>query len=228
MKHLFIGIFALALSVTTLSAQDAGISSIGRPVDVDVDFQPSYFESKPWVKEFHYVVVINKATKGSEAQTINVYEYGRLIIKSIVSTGRDGFEKKGEHHSVRDSWSVTPTGYYTPSYLDKDHRSGAYGKWRWLTGGTLMPYAMFFNEGIAMHQFPKGTESQLGTNASGGCVRLKKEVAIELFTRIGETKGQRIPKFNVDGTITTDENGNYSYRNSGFSTLIIVKNKIVE
>lgn len=231
MKNLLILTFILSFSTTSLLAQDmAGASiSLTRPIDVDVDFQPSYFESKPWIKEFRYVVVINKANSGNEAQSIKVYEYGSLIVSGKVSTGRDEFEAAGMNHSKKDSWTVTPTGYYTPIFLNKDHRSSAYGgRFSWLFGGTKMPFAIFFNGGIALHQAPKGTESLLGTKASGGCIRLPGEIASDLFTRIKETVGSRIPKFKVNGTIEADAKGNYAYSNSGFSALIIVKNKVQE
>ena len=53
-----------------------------------------------------------------------------------------------------------------------------------------MPYAVFFNEGIAVH----GTQaiSQLGKPASHGCVRLAPENAATFFDLV-ETYG----KFNV-------------------------------
>ena len=231
MKNLLVCIFVFSFSVTSLLADvmDGSTTSIERPKDVDVDFQANYFESKPWIKEFHYVVVVNKATKGSDAQSIKVYEFGNLIISGKVSTGRDQFEAAGEHHAKKDSWSVTPTGYYTPNFLDINHKSAAYGgKWSWLVGGVKMPYAIFFNGNIALHQAPKGTESALGENASGGCIRLPESIASDIFARIQETDGARIPKFNVDGTIALDSKGNYEYLNSAFSALIIVKNKIQE
>jgi hypothetical protein len=132
MRNLLLSVFVLSLSSTCLLAQDmeGASTSISRPKDIDVDFQTSYFESNPWIKEFHYVIVINKAKTGKDSQTIKVYEYEKLIISSRVSTGRDQFETAGEHHSKKDSWSVTPTGYYTPSYLDKNHKSAEYGG-RW-------------------------------------------------------------------------------------------------
>lgn len=230
MKNIILSLFVLFISTTTISAQEQDGVTVTptRPIDINVDFQPSYFNSKPWIKEFHYVIVINKANSGADAQTIRVYEYGNLILKDLVSTGRDAFEAAGEHHSLKDSWSVTQTGYYTPSFLDKNHRSSAYGRWHWLTGGTKMPYAVFFNGGIALHQAPKGTESSLGKKASGGCIRLKEEVASEIFSRVLETDGSRIPKFNVNGTAPTDSKGRYTYTDAKFSTLIIVKNKIEE
>jgi hypothetical protein len=222
--------FVLCFNLSQAGYFEGETESLTRPVDVDVDFTADYFQTKPWVNEFHYVIVVNKANEGSEAQTINVYEYGQKIITSKVSTGRDQFERKGEHNSKRDSWTVTPTGFYTPSFLSKDHRSSAYGGiFSKITGGTKMPFAVFFNGDIALHQAPKGTEGDLGEKASGGCIRLSKEVAEEIFNRINEVKSARLPDFKVDGTIALDANGKYGYKkNTGFSALIVVINKIRE
>lgn len=222
----------LGIAASVVSAQDMAGATLGanRPVDVDVTFTESTFESQPWTKEFRYVVVVNKANTGSEAQTIKVYEYGQLIRREKVSTGRDGFERKGENHSKQDSWTVTPTGYYTPTFLSKDHRSSAYGgRFSWLTGGTKMPFAIFFNGGIALHEAPKGTEGMLGKKASGGCVRLPSSLASDLFTRIQETEGARNPRFNVNGTPMLDEQGHQMYgTKAAFSALIIVQNKVID
>lgn len=209
---------------------EGSTTSSTRPIDIDVSFKPSTFQSQPWIKEFRYVIVINKANSGKESQSINIYEYGQLIITDKVSTGRDEFEKKGEHGSLIDAWTVTQTGYYTPSFLDKDHKSSAYrGKWSWLKGGVKMPYAIFFNGGIALHERPRGTESKLGKKASGGCVRLSDILASDLFSRVAETQGAIIPRFNVDGTAMLDSAGNLRHSSTpGFSTLIIVQNQIID
>lgn len=229
LKSLLTAIFALSFSAVVFS-QDSGIVSNGRPVDVDVSFSESTFESQPWTKEFRYVVVVNKATTGKDAQTLKLYEYGQLIRTEKVSTGRDGFERKGEHHSKRDSWTVTPTGYYTPNTLTVLHKSSAYGgRWSWITGGTKMPFAIFFNGGIALHEAPKGTENMLGKKASGGCIRLPATLASDLFYRIKETFGVKNPRFNVNGTGMNDKDGHQMYaKNSGYSALIVVQNKVME
>jgi len=230
LKTLTLFIFAILFYTSCLFANEISKKTIPpkRPIDIDVDFKSDYFETKPWVKEFRYVVVVNKAISGNEAQSVKVYEYGELIISGKVSTGRDQFEAKGEHDAKKDSWSVTPTGFYTPSFLDRFHRSSAYGgKWSWLKGGTKMPFAIFFNGDIALHQAPKGTESALGRNVSGGCIRLPFEIASDLFARIQETEGSRIPLFKVDGTVIDDGGGKYNYRTDAFSALIIVKNKVL-
>ena len=92
-----------------------------------------------------------------------------------VSTGAKGFE--------------TPTGKFSPTWLSKDHESKQYED-------APMPYAVFFNEGIAVH----GTQavSYLGKPASHGCVRLATENA-ETFFDLVEAYG----KYNVKIVVTT-------------------------
>lgn len=91
-----------------------------------------------------------------------------------VSTGASGFE--------------TPAGKFTPTWLSKNHKSKQYDD-------APMPYAVFFNEGIAVH----GTQavSMLGKPASHGCVRLAVENAATFFDLV-ETYG----KFNVKIVVT--------------------------
>lgn len=226
-----IGFIAFIIIVAIANADEGGvITSLERPADVSAKFEESYFKTQSWMNEFRYIVVVNKANEGKDAQTIKVYEYGQVVRKELVSTGRDQFEKKGEHHSKKDSWSVTPTGYYTPDWLDKDHRSSNYGGiFSKIIGGTKMPFAIFFNGPIALHQAPKGTEGALGTKASGGCIRLPESLAEDLFNRINETIGARVPKFTVEGNPVLDSAGHLLYRSEpGFSALIIVINKIVQ
>jgi lipoprotein-anchoring transpeptidase ErfK/SrfK len=225
-----IGATALRAADTNPGDMEGASTSGARPVDVDVTFNESTFTTQPWTKEFHYVIIVNKANSGLEAQSIKVYEFGKLILTDKVSTGRDEFEAKGEHHSKMAAWTVTPTGYYTPMFLDKDHKSSAYGgKWSWLKGGVKMPFAIFFNGGIALHQAPTGTESMLGKKASGGCIRLPEILASDLFTRVGEGAEALNPRFNVDGTGMYDLSGNIRHSTTpGFSTLVVVQNKIIK
>lgn len=231
MKAIY-GIFLGLIFASTAFAQDlegATISST-RPVDVDVDFQESYFQTKSWINEFRYVAVVNKATKGKEAQTVKLYEYGSLITQEKVSTGRDKFEKKGTNGSKADAWTVTPTGYYTPTWITKLHKSSQYsGKFSWLTGGARMPYAVFFNGGIAFHEVAPKAASGLGKPGSGGCIRLPESMAADLFYRVQESSGVKNPRFTVTGQPILDKDGKQLYATkSGYSMLVIVINKVIE
>lgn len=233
MKNIQIAIlsflFSASLFAQVIDSEQGVFVTPTRPVEVNATFDESFFTLKPWIKEFRYVIVVNKAVKGVEAQTIKIFEYGQLIRTEKVSTGRDAFEKKGENHSKRDSWSITPTGYYTPTFLSKDHRSSAYGGiFSGIIGGTKMPFAIFFNGDIALHEAPKGTASMLGKKASGGCVRLPNTLSADLFQRIEEVSGAKNPRFTVEGEAMLDSNGNQIYSTkSAYSALIIVQSKVL-
>ncbi|KYG68317.1 hypothetical protein AZI87_03415 [Bdellovibrio bacteriovorus] len=173
-------------------------------------FSESDFDTKPWMRGFRYVIVVNKASRGYEAQTMKVYENGYLIHKTKVSTGREGFELRRKNKVCtgappKSYWSQTPTGYYTPKYLSEDHKSSSWD--------SDMPYAIFFDieNGLALHQVYRGYVDMLGSRASGGCIRQDKETAENLFFRVKETERSVVPAVNLDGTPVLDENGNVKY-----------------
>lgn len=256
-------------------------SAVTRPTEYPADFQESDLDIKPWLKEFEYLVVINKATQGEDAQTLRVYRRGQAITVSdiqayiqaygsqdskkrllelaektkdsrtfLVSTGRDQFEPKGTHHSQKDSWTVTPTGYYYPQYFAAKHRSQSYSKkgcgglFGKLAGAflgkemcTIMENAIFFNGPIAVHKAIPGTEYALGSKASGGCVRLSGPLAEYLFLNIKTSIDSRgVPLINPSGQLSVDSSGlpimtqitnSIWGQMSARSALFIVQNKIV-
>lgn len=201
-------------------------------------FSEADFNTKPWMRDFRYVIVVNKSERGELAQTMRVYESGLLIHQSKISTGREGFELRRKSKECtgappKSYWSQTPTGFYTPKYLSKDHKSSSWD--------SDMPFAIFFDidNGLALHQVHPHYEKLLGNRASGGCVRQDKDSAEELFKRVAETEGAMVPMVNVDGTPVLDENGQVKYSNSQsivsgktgetlkfntFSALIIIEN----
>lgn len=138
-----------------------------------------------------------------------------------ISSGRDAFEKKGEHHSQNDSWTVTPAGWFVPQAFARKHKSesysnkmcdSAFGK---LIGAmmkkelcTYMEHAMFFNIAIALHKAIPGTEDALGEKASGGCVRMPGALAEFVFTMVGAAKGNPVPAVEKNGEPKLDKNGN--------------------
>lgn len=279
----------LVLSTFLSAAQAVDIAPL-RPKEYYANFKETDFETKPWMRDFKFVVVVNRAESGSDSQSIRVYHDGKLVtlreiqdflynqnryeantevanerayrIKELekmvkddsgtvfkVSTGRNQFEKKGTNHSQKDSWTTTPTGYYTIQYTSKKHKSESYsgsmcdsmfGK---ALGAimkkelcTMMEYAMFFNGGIALHKAIPGTESALGKKASGGCVRLPAALAEYLYRYAGSDKGYRsVPVVNPDGTVKTDDAGNVLYSDKtksvwgetkAWSSLIIVQDQV--
>lgn len=173
-------------------------------------FSESDFDTKPWMRDFRYVIVVDKASKGLTAQTMRLYEFGQLVRTNKVSTGREGFELRRKNPSCtgappKSYWSQTPTGYYTPKFLSRDHKSSSWD--------SEMPFAVFFDidNGLALHEVHPGYEKYLGGRASGGCVRQDKDSAQDTFERIAATEGARVPAVNLDGTPVLDEQGNVKY-----------------
>lgn len=175
-------------------------------------FSEEDFSTKPWMRDFRYVIVVNKAAKGPTAQTLRIYENGSLIHDSKISTGREHFELRRKNKvcagaPAKSYWSQTPTGFYTPKYLSKDHVSSSWD--------SEMPFAIFFDvdNGLALHQVSPHYVDSLGSRASGGCVRQDEKTAEELYTRVAETEGMTVPEVNVDGTPVLDQNGLVKYSN---------------
>jgi lipoprotein-anchoring transpeptidase ErfK/SrfK len=99
---------------------------------------------------------------------------GQPRFKWLVSTGARGY--------------ATPSGHYKVSWLDEHHKSKQYND-------APMPYAIFFNEGKAIH----GSSGSVGGPASHGCVRLSTGNAKALFRLVEEQQG--LTGFKYDTTI---------------------------
>lgn len=184
-----------------------------------VEFDEVYFSTGHWVNDFTNVIVIDKATQGLTAQSLKIYKNGQLIFTAKTSTGREQVEQERAsifHHGPKFSYySTTGTGYFNVSWTDIDHKSDL---WK-----TKMPYSVFFNEGIAMHQAPVGTENLLGKRASGGCVRLTENAASFVYDQVLDAGRGLVPTFNRLGQPVLDNAGNY-VKKIGFKTLVIVLN----
>ena len=190
-----------------------------------VPFNPLDLQNpRDWKSQFENVVVINKADRGPTHQTLRLYVQGELKLVTKTSTGREQFEKGGPrseiskvHQPTRDYFSTTPTGYYTPQTLDIRHKSELWG--------SIMPYAVFFSGGIAVHQAPVGTEGKLGTRASGGCVRISEQAAQVVFKTIQASGSDLVPKFSRDGKPFRRWNGDFE-RELAYRTLVIVEERV--
>ncbi|MFZ4403969.1 MAG: L,D-transpeptidase, partial [Pseudobdellovibrionaceae bacterium] len=175
-------------------------------------------QRKELARQFPLVVYINKSDKGSYAQTIYVFEARRLLWSGKVSTGRErqetptGIDFDGKPFAPY--FSSTPVGFFTPTWLDKEHKSKLWD--------ADMPFSIFFKDGVAMHQAAPAYEDRLGTRASGGCVRLSAEMAAQLFDLVQRYGQKTIPSFTEDGVIRKNSWGGTLMQSKGYQTLIIV------
>lgn len=221
----FILTFIFALT-TQAQVWDPAIGAATSPTDFAArPFNESDFETYPWLKEFSLVVVINKANSGNDRQTLRVYQNQKVIMLTKISSGREEYEKgcgpgqepKKDHCSQRPYWSTTPVGYFDVDTLEENYFSNLWQTW--------MPYAVFFESGIATHQAPAGTEGKLGGRASGGCVRMHPNMAPVLFSYVQKAGKGLVPKVNRDGSLAQTKQGD-TVRWQSFRTLYIVQNVV--
>lgn len=193
-----------------------------RPVDyVARPFTESDLSIQSWMKDFTNIIVINKANTGSDKQTMRLYSNGKMKEFTRISTGRENFEKgctanqipKRDHCSGRAYWSQTPVGYFDVTELVENYFSRLWETW--------MPYAVFFENGIATHQAPAGTEGKLGQRASGGCIRSHPSVAPVIYNLVQSAGIGLVPKILRSGEVAKTVQGDI-IRVQGYKTLVIV------
>jgi lipoprotein-anchoring transpeptidase ErfK/SrfK len=166
-----------------------------------------------WVREYDLIVVVNKAITGPTAQKAIAYYRGEYAGTFVVSTGREQNEKA---KSGKRYFSSTPTGWFSPTVLSRNHVSSLWG--------AKMPFAVFFNGGIATHAALPAYYKDLGTRASGGCVRLHTSEAQWIFDRVQSSGKGMVPQFNRNGEPVLDKNGQVKYTQN-WRTIIIVVNR---
>lgn len=228
-RLLIITLILLGLSIQNAFAQvwDKSSSTDAAPAEPTIRiFQESDFQTQPWLLEYKNIIVINKANDGSQKQTLRLYVDGQLQLQTKISSGREKFEAgckqgqepKRDHCSNRPYWSTTPVGYFDVDKLDQNYFSNLWQTW--------MPWAVFFESGIATHQAPAGTEGKLGERASGGCVRMHPDKAPIIFKAVQAAGQGLIPMFRRDGTLARTAAGDV-IRRIGYKSLYIVENDIV-
>lgn len=226
MKSLFFALVLLLSVFSNAQVLDENGTIDNVPVDfIARPFLESDFQTQPWMREFTNIIVINKANEGNDRQTLRIYTNGKLAFITKISTGRETFEKgcapgqdpKTNHCSERPYWSTTPVGYFDVDKLDQNYFSNLWKTW--------MPYAVFFESGIATHQAPAGTEPNLGKRASGGCVRSHPSQAPIVFATVKNAGMGLVPVINRDGSLKKTKQGDV-VRTQGFKTFVIVQNVI--
>lgn len=157
--------------------------------------------------QYPVIIYVNKSIDAKWSQKIIVFKKGRQLLADRVSTGREQFEA--------ERFSETPTGFYTPQYLSKDHVASK--------SGIEMPYSIFFNGNIALHQAVGKGISQLGRRASSGCVRLSPNLAPFIFNLVNELGTGDMPEIDVKGNVSRNSDGSLR-RVQRYMALVIVDN----
>jgi hypothetical protein len=178
---------------------------------------------------FDLFLYVSKATSGALAQRMFIFERGsdgivRPTVQWLVSTGRERREKY---------FTTTPEGVYK---LDVHRMHRKWWSKRW---DAPMPFAIFFDyevktgkAGLAVHATPTHID-ELGTRASGGCVRLHPEHARALFDRLQRpTSRGLVPIFPFkqelgrsarDGEVLRNDDGGIVLQ-AGLKVLLFIEN----
>lgn len=170
----------------------------------------AHIEGIDLYKSFPLILVINKKIAGPGAQRISVYENGVKTQEWKVSTGREQWERA---KSGRRYFSVTPLGWYYPKTIKREHWS--------YTWNAKMEFSVFFNGGVAVHATTPDHYKELGSRASGGCVRLEYKNAEYVYKRILAEGRGLVPSVRRDGSVQRDRLGNTQYT-TDWKTLIAV------
>lgn len=197
-----------------------GHFSADNPIPLKRFFTSETFLDEPLFNEFVNIIVINKAAQGYDRQTLRFFRNGALVLQTLVSTGREQWEGTSGvgKQPTRKYFSTTGVGYFPPTWLKEMHRSSLWD--------SDMPWTIFFNGGIAIHQAPENAENKLGTRASGGCVRVSSEVAEKIF-RLVESGGiGSVPSMNRDGSFQYNNRGQL-IRKKTYRTMVIVQDQVI-
>lgn len=196
LKPILLGTMLSALSLNALALTDMEATDLG--YTLESEFLMSEMKSvltpglnsegvEEAVRNHRLVIAINKANKGSEAQTLRMFENGVEILKTKVSTGK---EERVKSASGRVYISTTPKGFFRPTKVYRDYLS--------YTWNAPMPNAVFFIGGIAIHATGPSNYAALGKRASGGCVRVKQEISKEVREKVMETgRGSSVGDYKV-------------------------------
>jgi hypothetical protein len=176
--------------------------------------------ARQWVEELNerdkdlaeVVLIVNKAARGTTAQRMRLYVDGVERMTYTVSTGREKYETA---KSGRSYWTITPTGYFRPTEVKPKHYSNTWKTW--------LQWVVFFRGGVAIHATTPDHHAELGTRASGACVRMREPEAKEIFDLVMERGRGSVPVINRDGGTELDASGR-PLLHENWNTLVIVRN----
>tara|TARA_B100000925_G_scaffold291862_1_gene282006 strand:+ start:1722 stop:2525 length:804 start_codon:yes stop_codon:yes gene_type:complete len=189
-KFIFFVLFNLTLSVTCFSAEITTEQALELGMSPYEEYLSDHLNKNLKTYDFYndevnstlaaVVIIVNESDRSisnPEGQTAKVFHFGELKGIFSVSTGS---RKVKTTTDGRQYIAITREGFFRPKKLYRDYYSYTFF-------GAGMPYATFFNGGIALH----GTNSlnMLGKRASGGCVRFDPK-DIKLINELIRTTGE--------------------------------------
>lgn len=117
--------------------------------------QNQFFENETRCYQKQCSIFIDVSRK---QQKLNLYKDGDLVLSTDTSTGRAGFETP--------NFDTNPNGRIYKTYSSRKY-----------PGYNNMPFAIFIQDGFAIHGSPGAERQQIGRPASHGCVRVRTEEA---------------------------------------------------
>ena len=178
---------------------------------------------------FDTILYVSKAAEGPWAQQMFVFrrqEDGQFELDEsfAVSTGRERREQY---------FTTTPTGIFE---IDPNRIYRMVHSARW--GGAAMPYSMFIDysyrtvkSGIALHAAAgRQNLANLGSRASGGCIRVPPEKAEQFFNQVQNGSRGMVPILAFDESAGTTNRSGIMVRDaagkprlkSGITVLLVV------
>lgn len=196
--------------------------------------EEAYLAGTSVLNQFTNVIVVNKAAKGSTAQTIRMFTEGKEVqlAFSKVSTGKEDvemvkgftklFRKLGARGTTTSHWRHTTRGFYSVKRVEgQNYKSGE--------SSFHMPYAIFFNStnGLALHEVPwefsEAGHAALGRRASSGCVRVHKNTIPTINEAVRDAGKGLVPVINIKtGLQETDAQGNLKTQ-QGWKSIVIIE-----
>ncbi len=87
----------------------------------------------------------------------------------------------------------------------------------------MLKWTIFFRGGVAIHATTLDHYDELGSRASGGCVRMREEQSKEFYDLVVAAGTARVPVINRDGEVAVDSRGR-EMSALAHDTLIVVRN----
>lgn len=196
--------------------------------------EEAYLAGTSVLNQFTNVIVVNKAAKGTTAQTIRMFTDGKEVQLPFnkVSTGKEDveivkgftklFRKLGAKGTTTSHWRHTTKGFYSVKRVEaSDYKSGE--------SSFHMPYAIFFNStnGLALHEVPwefsEAGHSALGYRASSGCVRVHKNTIPGIHQAVRDAGKGIVPVINIKtGLQEVDSKGSLKTQ-MGWKSIVIIQ-----
>jgi lipoprotein-anchoring transpeptidase ErfK/SrfK len=197
--------------------------------------EASYLAGTSILNQFANVIVVNKAAKGTTAQTMRMFSNGIEIQLPFnkVSTGREDVEivkglKKtvlkifGGKGTTESHWRHTTRGFYSVKRVEGQNYQSGESKFH-------MPYAVFFNDvnGLALHEVPwefsDAGHAALGSRASSGCIRVHKNTIPGINDMVRNAGKGLVPVINTKtGLQEVGAKGNLKTQ-TGWRSIVIVQ-----